>query len=515
MKRVSLLLTVLTVAVAAAPGQSVTITQIDPSGLLTRQRVDLYLSLTDDEGEPIAESGREDFRVSESADGEQFEPVPLTAFDRNATEEEGITFFLLVDNSGSMYDTLEGRPTDETSRRRITHMRSAVRDFLSSIDNPRDEVGLASFNTLYTVHTEPASESARVENALGEIERPDRARSYTELYASIREAVDDLAASRGRNVLIVLSDGENYPYHRYTGEPHPEYGEELYGYEDAVDAAQREGISVYAINFGPERDSNLGDIAGQSGGMEYDARDRDELAGVYGDIRRRVLEEYRLSYRPTTAPAERKYVKVEYRRPGTTAETTRFYYANTIFGVPSDRFTYLYLLLLLVALGGFFLIRHMRFANRRTDANLEVLGGRTQVFPLEQPRTVVGTSEAADVTVSGRSSLGRKAAGGTGGGEGTGQATVVYDSSSDSYTVEADEEIRVNNRFTKRKRLEPGDVLTIGETTVVFDDTRKSEDDASDAPSNKRSGGSGRSGGPGSGGSARSGGSGGSGGGNG
>jgi pSer/pThr/pTyr-binding forkhead associated (FHA) protein len=31
----------------------------------------------------------------------------------------------------------------------------------------------------------------------------------------------------------------------------------------------------------------------------------------------------------------------------------------------------------------------------------------------------------------------------------------------------------VNNQPVKRKRLEPGDVLTVGEGTVVFDDTRE------------------------------------------
>jgi pSer/pThr/pTyr-binding forkhead associated (FHA) protein len=31
----------------------------------------------------------------------------------------------------------------------------------------------------------------------------------------------------------------------------------------------------------------------------------------------------------------------------------------------------------------------------------------------------------------------------------------------------------VNNQPVKRKKLEPGDVLSIGDSTVVFDDTRE------------------------------------------
>jgi Mg-chelatase subunit ChlD len=472
------------VAAGLAVGQSVTISQIDASRLLTRQLVDLYVSLTDEAGEPVDGASQGDFRVFESPDGESFEPVPVTAFRAGAAADEGITFFLLVDNSGSMYDTLDGRPTDETARRRITHARAAIRSFLSGIDNPRDQVGLASFNTFYRVHAEPTGDTERIDALLDEIARPERAEAFTELYASIREAVDDVAVADGRTALIVLSDGENYPYYEYTGEEHPEYEDRLFTYGEAVERAQREGISVYAVNFGPERDSNLDEIALESGGRVYDARNEQELAAVYEDIRRRVLEEYRITYRATVAPAERKYVRVEYRRPDAVAETTRFYFANTIFGTPSERFGLLLILPLVLALLGWWIIRRLRFANRRRDANLEVLGDRTQVFPLERGQTVVGTSESADVTVAGGAARGRR---GSGGGSKTGgAATVVFDEKSNSYTVRSEEEIRVNNQPVKRKKLEPGDVITIGDSTVVFDDTREEGDE----------GGSGAGGGP-------------------
>ncbi|MFP4566872.1 MAG: vWA domain-containing protein [Spirochaetaceae bacterium] len=472
MKRASTATLLLLLASTLVTAQSLTISQIDASHLLTRQQVDLYVSLTDEDGDPIEGADRGDFRVSESTDGEEFEPVPVTAFDAGAAAEEGITFFLLVDNSGSMYDTLESRPTEESANRRITHARSAIRTFLSGIDNPRDEVGLASFNTLYAMHAEPTRDTSRIDSLLDDIERPDRREAFTELYASIREAVDDVAVAQGRTVLVVLSDGENYPYFEYTGEEHPEYGDRLFTYGEAVERAQREGISVYAVNFGPERDSNLEEIATESGGRVYDARNRDELAAVYQDIRRRVLEEYRITYRATVAPAERKHVRVEYRRPGAGAETARFYFADTMFGTPSERFGPLLIIPLIAALLGWLVIRRLRFANRRRDANLEVLGDRTQIFPLVHGQTVVGTSESADVTVA--ATRGARGGGAAGGGAGAGAAaTVVYDESSNTYTVHSDEEIRVNNRPVKRKKLEAGDVLTIGESTVVFDDTRE------------------------------------------
>ena len=469
-RRLAIAAILLVGAAGWSAGQSVTISQIDSSRLLTRQEIDLYVGLTDDAGEPIEGAEQGDFRVFESPDGEAFDRVSVTRFAPEATANEGITFFLLVDNSGSMYDTLEGRPTDESANRRITHARDAIRSFLSGIDNPRDEIGFASFNTFYAVHTEPTRNRSRIDTLLDDIERPERAAASTELYAAIRAAADDAAVAEGRKVLVVLSDGENYPYFEYRGEEHPEYGDKLWSWEEAVERAQREGISVYAVNFGPERDSFLDDIARESGGRVYDARDRSELAAVYQDIRSRVLKEYRLTYRASVTPAEQKYVRLEYRRGDEPVETTRFYFANTIFGTPSAWFGVWLLLPLLAAIAAWLLVRRLRFANRRTDANLEVLGDRTQVFPLEQGKTVVGTSERADVTVSGPAGGGRERPPEE---EHEAQATVAYDASSNTYTVESTQEIRVNNRPVKRKKLEPGDVLTIGDSTVVFDDTRE------------------------------------------
>ncbi|NBC30334.1 MAG: VWA domain-containing protein, partial [Spirochaetes bacterium] len=398
----ALLLLSLTTATAFA--QSLTISQIDSSRLLTRQRVDLYVSLTNARGEPVDGAGSGDFQVLESANGEDFTEVPLIEVDADATATEGISFFLLVDNSGSMYDTLAGEATEEAERRRIAHVRRAIRTFLSEIDNPQDRVGLASFNTFYTVHSKPSRDQGLIESLLGEIERPERAAAYTELYAGVRAGVDDLAVAEGRKVLIVLSDGENYPYAPNEGSPHPEYGERILEYGDGVERAQREGVSVFGVSFGPQGDSNLDKMATETGGRVYDARNQDELAAVYADIRRRVLEEYRLSYRPTAEPAERKYVRLRYEGTDGSAQTTRFYFADTIFGTPAEGFTLLWLLPLLLAFAGWWAIQHARFLNRRRDANLEVIGGRTQIFPLESAQTVVGTSEQADVTVAGTGS---------------------------------------------------------------------------------------------------------------
>ncbi|MFP4408118.1 MAG: vWA domain-containing protein [Spirochaetaceae bacterium] len=282
--------------------QSVRLAQIDASRLLTRQATDLYVAVTDEEGNSIEGLSSGQFEILESTDGQQFTPAPITDFDANPHATGGVTFLLLVDNSGSMYDTIEGEPTEDPSEQRIAAARGAIREFLDSIDNPLDRVGLASFNTYYRRHREPAHSTEAVESALEEIEEPTREEAFTELYRAISLAAEDLAAVPGRTVLVVLSDGENYPFATYREAPHPTYEQEVVEAEAALEALQREGIGAFAVNFATAGDPQLVEIVNESGGLLYDAETGDELAGVYEEIRRRVLDEYRITYRPSLAP---------------------------------------------------------------------------------------------------------------------------------------------------------------------------------------------------------------------
>ena len=151
-----------------------------------------------------------------------------------------------------MYDTLAGRATEDAGRMRITHAKNAVRTFLGSMTQPRDTVGLVSYNTSYTLLTRPSGDKSQVAGFLDGIERPDSEQAYTELYAALTLAVEDFRGFGGRKAIVILSDGENYPYLEHSGNLHPEFGEKIYRYTEPIRACQEAGISVYAVNFAPE-----------------------------------------------------------------------------------------------------------------------------------------------------------------------------------------------------------------------------------------------------------------------
>jgi len=461
--------------VATAPAfaqDRVTIAQIDPSRLLTRQEVDVYVGVTGPTGNAVTGLAAADFSLSEGQPGEALSPVSHFSFHEGAPTDEGLTFFLLVDNSGSMYEPLDTSTGVEGQQTRIEAARSAIRIFLNSVENPADRIGLASFNTLYRVETLPTRMRSDTEAALARITRPTEADSYTELYASIEAAARDLSGWKGRKVIILLTDGENYPYSLHTGRPNPQFGSTLVSSEEAVRALIREGISVFPIQFGPARqDANLETIAHSTGGRVFDARSEAELANVYLDVRRRVLEEYRLTYSPKMIPGDRREVRVQYHGSGGTASASQYYFVGTLFGPPAGRLSPLLAIPFLIALLAWFLIGRTRFLNRRRDANLEILGtGSTKVFSLNEEKTVIGFDATRRVTViSEEESSGKQQ------GRKAGQVTVIKDQRTGSFTVVSDDPVMVNNRPAQRRLLRPGDVLRIGEVTVVFDDRSDEE----------------------------------------
>ena len=464
MKKTIICIPALLLICAAAFGYNVRLSQIDASRLLLGQTVRLYVSVTDDLGVPVEGIGAESFTIFESPDGQNFEKIEgLTEFKPGAASAEGITFLLLIDNSGSMYDTLEGRPTEDTARRRITHAKTAVRTFLGSMTSPKDTAGLASYNTSYTLLAAASGDKGQVAGFLDEIQQPDSEQAYTELYAALTLAVRDFQGLGGRKTIVILSDGENYPYLQHSGNPHPVFGDKIYDYNEPIRDCQEEGISVYAVNFAAEKDPNLEAVALETGGTVFDARSQEELARVYQSIHEQVAGEYLIGYRATMAPAEKKYVRVQVQENGQSQQAARFYFSSTVFGLPLDRVGALLIVPFVLAFIALWLITLLKFEKKRGPATLEVLKTRvgraqTRMMPLGTTKTVIGGSRSADLTIAGNPGIKER------------HATVLYDAKKKAYTVVGSGDLTVNNRPVKTKLLEPGDVIDVGGATIVFDD---------------------------------------------
>ncbi len=464
------LVLILALAGGAADALTVSLAQIDTSGLLLRQTVNAYVSVTDDAGEPVTDLPQGTFGLSESADGEHYTTVPLQRFEAKAGSSEGITFLLMIDNSGSMYDTPNATPTKDPAKMKITRAKEAIRAFLASMTSPRDRVGLVVFNTRYRLLARPSADKEHIASLLDQIQKPVPDEAYTELYTSLKAGSEEFAGLGGRKAIIVLSDGEDFPYFSHTGKPNPEYGNQLSSYTDPIVSSQEEGVTIYGINFGVGEvmDKNLRSISRETGGKVFDAARGEDLTGVYEAIHRQVAGEYLIGYRATTAPAEKKYLKVSVTGNGGESAATRFYFSSVVFGLPLANLSVALVVPFILGFILLWLLTLLKLERRPGPANLEVLQTRvgrpmTRVLPLGSAKTVIGGSAKADLTIVGAPQVKEE------------HATILFDPKDKSYTVVGSGDITVNNQPVKTRKLQPGDVIDVGGATIVFDDTQDSK----------------------------------------
>ncbi len=446
---------------------SVRISQIDSTNLLLNQEVKLYLSVIDKKGDAIENLSKENFQVMESANGKNYiKSGGVTQFQVGSNYETGVNFLLLVDNSESMYWTMEGKKTANVSLRRITKAKKAMKAFLKSIANPNDTVGLAVYNTYYRLLSKPVEGTAHVEEFLEKIERPTRDAIYTEIYGGLTIAVDEFQKLKGRKAIIILSDGVNNPGFRHTKQINPQFGLKNVPFQKPLEELQREGISLYVINFGPKgekKDRNLVKIARQSGGVTFNAHSQKELRKIYLRIMDQILKEYVISYRATMDPAEKKYVQVKYTNNKKRQTASRIYFASSVFGNPAKSINFLAFLAFILACLLLWLISKLKFEKQHGQPTIEVMNSgpgspSTKILTLSNEQTIIGSAPESHMTIAGMPEIENQ------------HATIIYDEKKDQYQLVGETKMLVNNQVVTTKILESGDLINLNGMTMVFDE---------------------------------------------
>ena len=451
-----IILSLLIILPAFMWGQNISISQMDTSKLFTSSSLDCYVRLTDTEGNPAETYGKMEDRFSLFHIEENKNIyLPVQEIQKNADSRDGITFLLLLDNSGSMYESADGK-TDEN---RISIAVRAAKTFFSRLDPEKDRGGLALFNREYRLLARPDRNTRSLEDTFTAVEIPSREESYTELYYTIVKAAEDMGKTAGRKAIILLSDGENYPYFKKSGKPHPVIGKDYFMPEQASAALAENEVTLYAVNFSKEKDIPLAEIALFSGGRVFDAADEAELTGVYENIKVSINEEYRIKVKVPVTFSRTPAIEVEYNKQ---SSDRRAYSPALIFG--SGKLTSFTPAIILI-ITGIFLLGILFFIKLEKSANQAELtqlpAGRGKAFIktllLSSPNTVIGGSRSADYTITEIPELADS------------HATIMHNEKTENYTLISSREIKVNNKPVKKRILKPGDVINIEGATMVFD----------------------------------------------
>ena len=438
---------------------NISISGIDTSSMLYNGNIALYLNITDSKGFPVTGIVSDQINILESIDNGIFVEKDISVLTEGINETKGINIQLLIDNSGSMYDSIDGTETEIYGETRINSAISAIKTLINSMKGSNDKVGVSLFNTYYKEIVPMSSNRNLVLESLQMIEKPGKDESFTELNAALFSSAGDIFRNRGRKIIIVLSDGENYPYSIVRKQESPQFGADLYSTKSIVEELKLNSATLYAINFGTEKDVELEKMVIETGGFLYEADSESELSQIYKNIRDRVLSEYYLEYQTDTVYSDKKFVKAVLSEDSVESGTA-FYFSGNLFGNPSLTFNWLFILTIPLSLLLLIFLAFQKLSDPAESAALEVtdFSGTTQVFNIKDNKTVIGSSDQDDITLTTSEQTTEN------------NATIIFDDKKSIYTVVSEKEVLVNNNPVKTRILEPGDVISLDGATIVFND---------------------------------------------
>ena len=255
--------------------------------------VELYTTVIGSGGRPKSDLGRADFRILEN-DVEQ----AIVRFDR--LENLPIHVALMLDTSASMEKSLP-------------EVREAALGFLEATVTPKDRAAIITFSEAPQLATKLTNDHEALARGLAGL----KAERSTALYDSLVFSLFYLKGIQGQRVILVLSDGEDRRSEHSFGE--------------MLEAAVREGVTVYAIGLNLKKGSNgrghLNKLAGQTGGRSFYIKGVDELDAIYAEIQAELRSQYLLAYQSSHGGGDTGFRTVEVKvATGGEARTLRGYY---------------------------------------------------------------------------------------------------------------------------------------------------------------------------------------------
>lgn len=247
--------------------------------------VNVFTTVTDSHGAPVANLSKDDFRVYE--DGQ---PQAISVFDKES--ELPLSIVLEVD-------------TSESTRREIKLEVLSAKKFVHSIMRPVDKLAVFQITENVDQLTRFTADVKYIDHGIDRLSTG----SGTSLYDAIYLGADSLVDRQGRKVLVLITDGGDTTSHT--------------DYANALRRAQQAEAIVYSIIVVPVEADAGRNLAGEhaliqisrdTGGKYYYATGLDQLDEAFRQISEELRTQYLLAYYPnrqiSDAPFRRITVEV-------------------------------------------------------------------------------------------------------------------------------------------------------------------------------------------------------------
>lgn len=408
-------------AANAGEGRRAQITQFDVSGFPT---VKAYVSVLDENNKPVRGLGARDFSLLENGN-----PVALkeTRMAGTPGRREPLTVALVLDKSGSM------------TGGKIAQAKESVLRFISLMEKG-DQASLFAFSDEVTEAVPLTDDLEKLKGSTRSIE----AGGHTALYDAIARAVGSLKGVTGRRAVIVLTDGIA--------------NRGVVNIDQAIDAAVKGYVSVYAIGLGEDvRTARLERIAGETGGTYFFTPSADGLAAIYETISRRIKNEYVITYDTNKRGEYLRRVALSVNGK-TTAERAYFQPQSSLFGAAGTAPRWAFLVTL-VSIAGLIGISFRKMVRKYESGHLSVVKGKSSKKEIDIASTItLGRDERNTVGLFRDHGIEQY------------HAEVVKENG--HYLIKdkgSSTGTFVNKKkVTGRLALKDGDVIDIGQATIVF-----------------------------------------------
>ena len=255
----------------------------------TTELVEVYVTVLDDRGQPVQGLRREQFTVQDDAVSR-----PIAAF----TEGEfPLTVAVAVDRSWSM------------AGQRLDAARFGALTFIDALRETDQVMALAIGSRVEPIG---ALGTARAQLKSG-VRRLDPW-GTSPLGDGVTQAIEAIAAGRGRRALALWTDGEE----RYSDQER----------DVVLDKVRRADVLVFPIGIGRRIAPLLTELASLSGGRALLARDRDQAEQAARTIANELRHQYLLGFTPAEGARSGWHpLTVTVSRPGATVRARSGYFA--------------------------------------------------------------------------------------------------------------------------------------------------------------------------------------------
>jgi Ca-activated chloride channel homolog len=256
--------------------------QPEPTFKVSVKLVNVYTTVVDGHGAPVANLKKEDFRLTEDDN-----PESIAVFQKES--ELPLSIVIGIDASGSTKKDLK-LETDSAKR------------FAHDILRPIDVLSVYSFSEDVNEIVPFTNDLKRIDRGIGEI-YPG---SATALYDTIYLASRTLLKRQGRKVMVLITDG---------GDTYSKTD-----YQEAVRAATQSETLLYSIIMVPVEQSAGRDTGGEhaliqlsrdTGGKHYYAKDLAQLDVAFHQISDELRTQYLIGYYPSRRLASTDFRKIE------------------------------------------------------------------------------------------------------------------------------------------------------------------------------------------------------------